>query len=168
MSTKTHEIPIILILTVLMSSQLNAAAQEMSKNDYLEKSRRQKMAGYIMLGGGLAMATAGSVLFSENFILFGASDSEEQATGVGVAMVIAGGIAAAGSIPIFMSSAKNKKKQQNWLLTTCLPISRGLRESYRSLSHLSHYQSQLTMSRSIFNLAFIVIMLLGISSNAFG
>ncbi|NHE57087.1 hypothetical protein [Cyclobacterium plantarum] len=107
---KTREITVVLILTFLMGSQINAGAQEMSKKDYLEKSRRQKTTGYIMAGGGLAMVAAGSTLFSENFILFGASDAEEQATGIGVAMAVVGGIAAIGSIPVFISAGKNKKR----------------------------------------------------------
>ncbi|SHM41238.1 hypothetical protein SAMN04488057_101370 [Cyclobacterium lianum] len=106
---KTHKIVPILIVAVLLGSQINVLAQE-SKNEYLEKSRRQKTAGYIMAGGGLAMVAAGSIMFSENFILFGASNAEERATGMGVAMAVVGGIATIGSIPMLISAANNKRK----------------------------------------------------------
>ncbi|WP_130274924.1 hypothetical protein [Cecembia calidifontis] len=94
----------------LLGSSLPLFAQSMSKQDYLDKSRRQKTTGFIMLGGGVAMVTAGSILFSENFILFGASNADDNAAAIGAAMVVVGGLATIGSIPLFISAGNNKRK----------------------------------------------------------
>jgi hypothetical protein len=107
---KTCSILTVLITALIIGNLPPATAQEMSKQDYLEKSRRQKTAGFIMLGGGVVMATSGIVLFSENFVLFGASEAEDRALGVGAAMFVVGGLAAIGSIPVFISSSMNAKR----------------------------------------------------------
>lgn len=100
----------VLLSVFLMGSTLSSFAQEISKEDYLAKSKRQKTTGFILLGGGIALAAAGGILFSENFILFGASDAEDNAVGIGGAMFIVGGLAALSSIPVFISSGSNAKK----------------------------------------------------------
>lgn len=107
---KTRVIMGVLLSVFLLGSSMQLFAQSMSKQDYLDKSRRQKTTGFIMLGGGVAMVTAGTILFSENFILFGASDAEENAAGIGAAMVVVGGLATLGSIPVLISSGNNARK----------------------------------------------------------
>jgi hypothetical protein len=107
---KTRFIFSVLITALLMGNLQQATAQEMGKQDYLEKSRKQKTAGFIMLGGGTLLATSGIILFSENFVLFGASEAEDRALGVGSAMFLVGGLAALGSIPLFISSSANATK----------------------------------------------------------
>jgi len=100
----------VLILAFLMGFSAQTFGQEMTKENYLEKSRRQKTTGWILLGGGVAMAVAGGILFNENFILFGASDAEDNKAGIGGAMFVVGGLAALGSIPLFINSSSNAKK----------------------------------------------------------
>lgn len=107
---KTHVMMAVLLTAFLVGGALPVLSQTMSKQDYLDKSKRQKTTAFIMLGGGVAFATAGSIMFSENFTLFGASDAEDNAAGIGAAMVVVGGLAAVGSIPVFISSSNNAKK----------------------------------------------------------
>lgn len=95
------------VLTVLISSSF---AQEMSKQDYLALSKRQKNTGLILLGGGAAVATAGAIIFNENFCLWGCSNSEDALAGTGAAMFVGGGIAMIASIPYFISSSKNANR----------------------------------------------------------
>ena len=102
---KTHAI---MIMAVLISAFLwgrgwPSFAQEISKQDYLEKSGRQKTGGFILLGEGVALATSGVFLFSENFTFGGGAGAEG-------AMMIVGTLAALGSIPMFISSQNNAKK----------------------------------------------------------
>lgn len=107
---KTKLILTVLITAFLLGFSTQTFAQEMSKENYLEKSRKQKTTAWILLGGGVAMAVTGAILFDENFILFGASDSEDNKAGIGGAMFVVGGLAALGSIPVFISSGSNAKK----------------------------------------------------------
>lgn len=107
---KTNVTQAVLILAFLLGSSLPVLAQSMSKQDYLDKSRRQKTTGFIMLGGGVAMAAAGGLLFSENFTIFGGSQAEDNTAGAGGAMMVVGTLAALGSIPVFISSSSNARK----------------------------------------------------------
>jgi hypothetical protein len=100
---KTNVMVVALIAAFLVGSALPVFAQSMSKQDYLDKSRMQKNTGFIMLGGGVAMATAGAILFNKNFNLNGGGDAE------GI-MMVAGTLVALGSIPMFISSGNNARK----------------------------------------------------------
>lgn len=100
---KTNVMMVALIAAFLVGSTLPVFAQSMSKQDYLDKSRMQKTTGFIMLGGGVAMATAGAILFNENFNLNGGGEAE------GI-MMVAGTLVALGSIPMFISSGNNARK----------------------------------------------------------
>ena len=86
--------------------QLLAGDIRIRQTDYLEKSRNQKTGAWILLGGGAALTVIGIVSFKRNFEVMGDSESglgEAILTGVGVG-------AMAGSIPLFISSAKNKRR----------------------------------------------------------
>ena len=81
-----------------------------SKDYYLKKSKTQKTVGWVMIGGGVVMTTI-SIL-----IPYKQSDNPfdyltySNASG-GAAILLLGGIGTAlGSIPFFISSAKNKRK----------------------------------------------------------
>lgn len=84
-----------------------ALAQEMTKQDYLELSKKQKNTGFILLGGGAAAVIAGSVLFSENFCIWGCTNSEDALAATGAALAVGGGVAMLVSIPSFINSSKN-------------------------------------------------------------
>lgn len=78
------------------------------KGMYLQKSKNQRTIGWVMLGGGVAMAVAGGTMFSNNFHLFSsANDSEAQAGGI---LFLTGIGCSLGSIPLFISAANNARK----------------------------------------------------------
>ena len=94
----------LLLLTVKSFSQTPA----LSKEDYLKKSKTQKTVGWVMLGGGVAMTTIGYVIINQQV-----NDDPLNAitTGQGyVVLMIAGAATALGSIPFFISSAKNARR----------------------------------------------------------
>ena len=94
----------LLLLTVKSFSQTPA----LSKEDYLKKSKTQKTVGWVMLGGGVAMTTIGYVIINQQV-----NDDPLNAitTGQGyVVLMIAGAASALGSIPFFISSAKNARR----------------------------------------------------------
>ncbi len=85
----------------------------LSKDYYLKKSKNKKTVGWLMLGGGVAMTTIGIIIASGQ-----TNDRLNDPFGVdpfsgneGAAIVAVAGLASAlGSIPFFISSAKNARK----------------------------------------------------------
>ncbi len=76
------------------------------KTDYLTKSKNQKSAAWVLLGGGTALIGAGFLIGDSKNSTF-----DDAATGA-----ILGGIgvlSAIGSIPLFIASGKNKRKALN-------------------------------------------------------
>ena len=95
----------LIIFFLLMATMSSACCQQttISKEDYLVKSKKQKTAAWILLGGGVALWGAGIIV---------ATKSEADFTEVGAGGIIAtiGVLATIGSIPLFIASARNKKK----------------------------------------------------------
>ena len=94
------------------------ASRTASKDYYLKKSKNQKTVGWVMLGGGVAMTTIGLVIGGNV-----ESSPYDPLGGVGesggAAIVVIAGIASAlGSIPFFISSAKNKGRASTLSFST--------------------------------------------------
>ena len=96
---------IMLLMTAHSFGQQTNPGQPLTKKDYLQKSKNQKTAAWVLLGGGLVVAVGAAVLAVN-------SDWSEPDTPYTVA-VFAGGGAMLGSIPLFISAAKNKRKAMN-------------------------------------------------------
>lgn len=76
------------------------------KTDYLTKSKNQKTAAWVLLGGGAALIGTGFLIGNSKNSTF-----DDAATGA-----ILGGIgflSTIGSIPLFIASGKNKRKAMN-------------------------------------------------------
>ena len=107
-----------ILLTVLMMLAVLAligqqTTGQFTREDYLQKSKRQKTTAWILLGGGAAFVAGGMIWWSQEFTLFGPSSSGE--TGATV-MVLAGTCSMLGSIPVFIASARNKNKANNLMV----------------------------------------------------
>jgi len=77
----------------------------LSKDDYLLKSKNQNTTAWILLAGGTTMVIVGLANFSDSYDY--GSESSTDITG----FVVLGGIVVdLISIPLFISSAKNKRK----------------------------------------------------------
>lgn len=76
-----------------------------SKGYYLEKSKNQKTAAWILLAGGTAMAAAGALAFNQNY-----DSGSNSATDISGVLLLSGIVADIVSIPFFISSSKNKRK----------------------------------------------------------
>lgn len=114
---KTQLIRAVFLSAILIGLFSQAFAQEMTRQDYLEKSRKQKTTGFIMAGGGVVLFAigAGIILGSETETLLTCVSlvnctSDESELEAGTALSIVGGLAALGSIPVFISSGKNAEK----------------------------------------------------------
>jgi len=70
--------------------QQTDVSQSLTRQDYLNKSKNQKKAAWILLGGGIALGLAGPILWSST----GISDSGADV------LMISGAASIAGSIPM--------------------------------------------------------------------
>ena len=73
------------------------------KTDYLVKSKNQKTAAWVLLGGGVGLIGTGFLVGDGKNSTF-----DDAATGAVLAGI--GVLSAIGSIPLFIASGKNKRK----------------------------------------------------------
>ena len=100
----------VVIIAFVLFSIVNGQSQtttQLSKENYLEKSRKQKRLAKGLLIGGIASGVVGSVIWKENLTLRGKASTEES---LGAVLILGGTIAVLASIPTFISSARNKRK----------------------------------------------------------
>ena len=104
---------LLFILIVLISLPANSQQQDsafvMTKQDYLRKSRSQLRAGFILLGIGVT-----------TIAILSAGDTDFEQLGV---FAVLGGAATIVSIPLFIASARNKRKAR--AATVSLSIERS-------------------------------------------
>jgi len=89
------------------------------KTDYLKKSKNQKTAAWVLLGGGFVLSTTSILIATpkveEDYVnIFAGVFSGEPApqndyTAENI-LLVTGTVAMLGSIPLFIASKKNKKK----------------------------------------------------------
>lgn len=102
---------------ISLQGQQTDTNPQLTQQDYLQKSKNQKTAAWILTGGGTAMAIGGLVLLTSQTSYF---PSEE----VGAVLLAAGGAAIATGIILFSASNRNKKKADEKLLTFNLKLER--------------------------------------------
>jgi len=73
------------------------------KTHYLVKSKNQKTAAWVLLGGGTALIGVGFLIGDNKNSTF-----DDAATGAVLGVI--GFLSAVGSIPLFIASGKNKRK----------------------------------------------------------
>jgi hypothetical protein len=82
--------------SAVFSQEITTPSPPLTKQDYLQKSKRQKTGGFILLGVGatmIAIAAPGTVSFD-----------------VVPVLAIGGSAAVLGSIPLFIAAGKNKRR----------------------------------------------------------
>ena len=84
-------------------SQPGNPSTPLTKQDYLQKSKKQKTAAWILLGVGLVSTVLGSTESNPNSIV-GGNNSRNTV------FLVTGLAAIGGSITLFIASSKNKRK----------------------------------------------------------
>jgi len=100
---------IALILFCFKAISQTPGGNAVNKEYYMKKSKNQKTIAWIMAGGGVALAVAGFVVGTVDAVDDGLSGSDNN-NAAGTIMLVAGTASALGSIPLFISASKNKKK----------------------------------------------------------
>ena len=85
--------------------QQTDSSHSLTQQDYLQKSKKQKTAAWVLLGGGAAVAVGAAILDVS-------SDWNKSETPYLVAISI-GCASMLGSIPLFIASKRNKRKAMN-------------------------------------------------------
>ena len=126
------------VCIILPAQRVDSIAIKPS-TDYLKKSKKQKTAAWVLLGGGTLLATIGAgigVADATEVVLTGLFTGEEaQTSSVGPALSLIGLTAMVGSIPLFVAARKNKKK------ATAASLSFKM-ENATQLSRLAFVKSQ--------------------------
>jgi len=110
----------IIICTLLLLVTLNSFSQQTqskpsyTQQDYLEKSKKQKTAGKILLWGGVGLMVTSFVIPNGELVYDGICvgvwcDDKYANDGIKSAVFIAGGLSALSSIPVFIISGKNRR-----------------------------------------------------------
>jgi len=96
---------VLLLITSRSFCQQTDSSRSLTPQDYLKKSKNQKTAAWILLGGGFALAVGASILDVS-------SDWSKSETPYLVA-ISAGCASMLGSIPLFIAAGRNKRKGMN-------------------------------------------------------
>jgi len=91
-----------LFALVTYSQSLNPT---LTKDYYLQKSKKQKTTGWVLFTGGTTMAVIGGLVFSDHF-----DYGSDAATDASSFLVLGGVFLDLLSIPFFISSASNTRK----------------------------------------------------------
>ena len=98
---------LLVVVSIATFSQKNNPAPLLTKQDYLQKSRNQKTAAWILRGSG-------AVLFIPGIIW---ATTSIDSVGPDI-LLVAGGACILTSVPLFMASRKNKRRAMtmslNW------------------------------------------------------
>jgi len=92
----------LMMLMILLASHASSAQ---TKADYLTKSKHQKTAAWILLGGGSGLGMAGLIVGTHGLVDLGTGQVEKAGKnlGNGGLLILTGGAAMLGSIPLFCS-----------------------------------------------------------------
>ncbi len=107
---------LLLLLAVLFTgfSQPVTKVTPMLKSDYLKKSKNQKTAAWILLGGGAAFTVTGYIIGLNSAVSsFGniiTTGRPGKTFTAGTILFFTGTAAMLSSIPLFIASAKNKRR----------------------------------------------------------
>ena len=104
----------------------------LSKDYYLQKSKNQKTAAWVMIGGGAVLFGAGLAVqprvdqFNNVYDVF--NQSKYHGFGARAALMTSGALVMGGSIPFFIASSRNKNMAMHFAIgnqQTMLPLKSG-------------------------------------------
>ena len=111
---KIITLKLLLAFATVSFCQQNVQKQSLVQSDYLQKSKKQKKIGWILIGSGTAMFVTSAIipegaLTGEISYPCLCQDVHEN-DGIKGGFIFAGAVSMLGSIPFFIASGKNKKR----------------------------------------------------------
>lgn len=104
-------------IVLCCSGQQSTPEQAPKANiDYLQKSKNQKKAGWILLGTGLGLDLVAIATFPKDYLIFsfdGNDEATENAANFSAVIFVIGSVSMLASVPLFIASGKNKRKAMN-------------------------------------------------------
>ena len=100
---------LLLIISATTFSQQINPSPTLTKQDYLQKSKKQQTVAWILAGGGVGLVVIAIATTSTNDVA-NAVGGNDSGLGAGAALFTLGGITALTSIPLFIASGKNRKR----------------------------------------------------------
>ena len=108
----------VIILTMVLAFTTVSFAQQITpkqdlnwkESDYFKKSKTQKTVAWILLGGGVALFTGGLIAHYNYINNQDNPFAELTETTTGEFVAVVGVLMVGGSIPLFISSSRNKSK----------------------------------------------------------
>jgi hypothetical protein len=113
--TMKKSVSTIICVLVVMYCFCQSSKHQMSKEDYLRKSKNQKTAAWIMALGGSTALIVGSAMAADDFgdgwnnFLNPNPVPDHDNSDLAAALAISGAAAIVGSIPLFIASGRNKR-----------------------------------------------------------
>ena len=105
---------LLVFATASFSQQLTPEKHSLTREDYLKKSKNQKKAGWIMLGGGAAIVATSLIIpegESEGLqVCYALLCETHKNDGIKGGLAVVGTLSMLGSIPLFLASGKNKRR----------------------------------------------------------
>ena len=101
---------LLLTLALWSSGQKNEPSPTLAKQDYMQKSKKQKTIAWALLGGGAASVLTGIIIPKGEIIHEGAWGNDYENDGIKSTFGVTGFLCMVGSIPFFIASRKNYKR----------------------------------------------------------
>jgi hypothetical protein len=122
---------LILLLFIVEGFSQTTPNTPFSKEDYLQKSKKQKTTGWVFLSAGIVITAIGVIGFNNTY-----DDWNDTSTDTYGALVLTGPLIALGSIPFFISSGSSARKAATLSISN-QPILFPRQDSYVINSHPS-------------------------------
>ena len=87
-------------------SQHSTNAKPAVNTDYVQKSQQQKIAGWILFGGGVILTTVGGAKVISDNLFWEPLDK----TNPGEVLMLVGSVSMLASIPLFIACSRNRRK----------------------------------------------------------
>src|SRR5258705_6089932 len=111
---KATILSLLLVFAAATFCQQTAQKHSLTKTDYLQKSKKQKKVGWILIATGAAVFTASAAIpkgeLTGEISYPCLCQDVHQNDDIKAALGLAGVVSALGSIPLFIASRKNQKR----------------------------------------------------------
>ena len=105
---------VILAFSATSFCQQNVQKQSLTKTDYLQKSKKQKTIGWVLLGGGATLVLTGIIIPRGDLVYEAFLFSSYENDGVKGTFELIGLVSMITSIPFFIASKKNNKRAMSF------------------------------------------------------